>query len=158
MSVPPKHSPAIVRLVLVIAGLLCVALGLLGIFLPLLPTTIFLILAAACFIRSSDRLHHWLIHHRIFGTYLLMAQGKSGMPRRAKICMLVLLWATILYSAFWFISLLWLRILLLTIALSVSVFILTRPSHAPANNPKNGYEDGACANRRNAICIPPRSD
>ena len=122
------RKPRIIRLALIGCGLLCLALGVIGIFLPLLPTTIFLLAAAACFIRSSEPLHHWLIQHRIFGTYIRFAQGKSGIPMRAKIVTLAVLWATILYSAFWFSPFWWLRVLLLAIAVAVSVFILTRPT------------------------------
>lgn len=130
----PAHMPPrtgrswIYRILLSTCGLLFVTLGIVGIFLPLLPTTIFLILAAACFIRSSDRLHGWLTQHRILGTYIQFAQGKSGIPLRAKIVTLAVLWATILFSAFYVVSFWWLRALLLTIAVGVSVFILTRPT------------------------------
>lgn len=125
---PETEKSSIYRFVLSAFGMLFVALGILGIFLPLLPTTIFLILAAACFIRSSDRLHNWLTRHRVLGTYLRFAQGKSGIPLRAKVVTLVILWVTILTSAFYFISFWWLRILLLCIAGAVTAFILTRPT------------------------------
>ena len=127
-SPPESQKSAIYRLVLSAFGMLFVGIGILGIFLPILPTTIFLILAAACFIRSSERLHNWLTRHRILGTYLRFAQGKSGIPLRAKVVTLVVLWATILTSAFYFISFWWIRILLLCIATAVSIFILTRPT------------------------------
>ena len=120
------------QLVLIGLGIGLVALGVIGIFLPVMPTTIFLLLAAACFVRSSDRLHRWLRGHRVLGPYLLAVEGKSGMPRRAKITTLVVLWASILSSAFIFVDALWLRMLLLAIAGGVSIFILSRKTMVPA--------------------------
>ena len=114
------------QLILIAAGIGFVALGVVGIFLPVMPTTIFLLLAAACFVRSSDRLHRWLRGHRFLGPYLLAVEGRSGMPRRAKITTLVVLWISILCSAFIFVDRLWLRLLLLAIACGVSIFILSR--------------------------------
>ena len=121
------------QLVLIGLGIGLVALGVIGIFLPVMPTTIFLLLAAACFVRSSDRLHRWLRGHRVLGPYLLAVEGKSGMPRRAKITTLVVLWASILSSAFIFVDALWLRMLLLAIAGGVSIFILSRKTMVPAS-------------------------
>ena len=120
------------RAILVCLGTGFVALGVLGVFLPVLPTTIFLLLAAACFVRSSERLHRWLYNHRILGSYLRAVEGRSGLPRRAKITTLAVLWISILCSAFIFLDNLWLRLLLLAIACGVSVFILTRKTMQPA--------------------------
>ena len=114
------------RLILIGAGSGFVALGVLGIFLPVMPTTIFLLLAAACFVRSSDRLHRWLRNHRVLGPYLRAVQGRSGIPLRAKVTTLVVLWISILSSAFIFVDMLWLRVLLLAIATGVSILILSR--------------------------------
>lgn len=72
------------RLVWLALGLLAVGLGVLGIFLPLLPTTPFMILAAACFARSSDRLHGWLLRHRLFGPMIVNWRQHRAIPRRAK--------------------------------------------------------------------------
>lgn len=120
------------RLLVAAAGIVFVALGVFGIFLPVMPTTIFLLLAAACFVRSSDRLHRWLRNHRILGSYLDAVKGRSGMPLRAKITTLAVLWGSILCSAFIFVDLLWLRAVLLVIAGGVSVFILSRKTMKPA--------------------------
>ena len=81
--------------ILIIAGTFFVILGVLGIFLPVLPTTPFLLLAAACYFRSSDRFYHWLVNNRILGTYIRNYLEGRGMSMKNKIITLVLLWITI---------------------------------------------------------------
>lgn len=130
-SAPHSVKSKTLQLILIGLGICFVALGVLGIFLPVMPTTIFLLLAAGCFVRSSDRLHRWLREHRVLGPYLLAVEGRAGMPRRAKITTLAVLWISILCSAFIFVDALWLRALLLAIACGVSVFILSRKTMVP---------------------------
>ena len=73
------------RPILIAFGLLFVGLAVLGVFLPVLPTTPLLLLALACFARSSERLHGWLLSHRTFGPFLKHWHETRSMPRRAKI-------------------------------------------------------------------------
>ncbi len=80
---------------LLLMGLVCVLLALLGIFLPLLPTTPFLLLAAFCFERSSPRLHRWLFANRLFGDFLRRYRNGEGMPLRGKVLLLGLLWLSL---------------------------------------------------------------
>lgn len=87
------------RGMLVGAGLICVALGMAGIFLPLLPTTPFLLLAAACFVRSSETLYAWLLNHRWFGSYLRDWREHRAIPMRAKYLTVLLLWPSIAWAA-----------------------------------------------------------
>ncbi len=113
------------RWLLRIIGLLAVALGFIGAFLPLLPTTPFLLLAAACFVRSSPKLYRWLMTHKWFGPLLYNYRTYRAVPRSSKIGTLVLLWATIGYSVCFIAQALWLRVLLLVIAIGVSVHVLS---------------------------------
>ncbi|MDQ9170533.1 YbaN family protein [Oxalobacteraceae bacterium R-40] len=85
------------KIVLTVIGYVAVALGVLGIFLPLLPTTPFLLLASACFMRSSPRLHQKLMDSPLGGYVRAYSEG-HGLPRHVKILMVVLLWASLLYS------------------------------------------------------------
>jgi hypothetical protein len=78
------------------AGVLALLLGILGIFLPLLPTTPFLLLASWCFARGSTRLHGWLLSHRVFGEYLRNFEAGRGIPLKAKIVATVMLWSSLL--------------------------------------------------------------
>ncbi len=86
------------RYLLIAAGAACVGLAAIGIVLPLLPTTPFLLLAALCFAKSSQRLHTWLYNHRWFGTYL--ANYESGrITRRHRVTTLIILWCGLTLSA-----------------------------------------------------------
>ncbi len=113
-----------VRILLLIAGFIFTGLAFVGIVLPLIPTTPFLLLAAASFLRSSNRFHHWLTHHRIFGPYLYNYRHHRAMSLRSKILAISLLWLTIGWSAIIVASALWLQVLLLIIALGVSAHLL----------------------------------
>ena len=108
--------------------MLCVGLGVLGIILPLLPTTPFLLLAAWLFARGSPRLYHWLHTNRWFGKYIRDYREHRSIPLRAKIIVLTLLWLAIGYSTFFVVTLLWVQILLLAIATGVTIHILQFPS------------------------------
>ena len=81
-----------------VAGVLAVILGVAGIFLPLLPTTPFLLLASACFARGSVRLHRWLLGHPVFGDYLTSFEAGRGIPLKGKIVATVMLWGSMLWS------------------------------------------------------------
>lgn len=123
-----KHSGKargpFVRALFVVLGFVSFGLGVLGIFLPLLPTTPFLLLSAYLFIRSSNRLYQWLINHRVFGKYIHDYIEKRGIPKRVKWYTLALLWTSIL----WCIASLelsnTLRILLLAIAVGVTIHVV----------------------------------
>jgi uncharacterized protein len=117
-------NAALRRGFLVAIGLSAVGLGTLGVFVPLLPTTPFLLLAAACFIRSSDRLYDWLIHHRWFGSYIRNYREHGAITPAAKIVSLTLLWSTIGYSAAFVARAWWLRGLLAVIAVGVTSHLL----------------------------------
>jgi len=111
------------RGLLISAGVLFVGLGVVGTLVPVLPTTPFLLLAAACFARSSERMHRWLLGNRVFGEYLRRYRNGEGLPLASKVTTLVLLWATLGVSAS-VAPLLWVRLLLLAVGLGVTIHIL----------------------------------
>ena len=115
---------ALLKGLLVAVGVIAVGLGTVGVFVPLLPTTPFLLLAAACFIRSSDRLYAWLMHHKWFGSYIRNYREHRAITLRAKVFTLILLWAAIGYSALAVASTWWLRALLAAIAVGVTIHLL----------------------------------
>jgi len=112
-----------VRMLLLIAGWFFLSLAIVGAVLPLVPTTPFLLIAAACFYRSSSRFYHWLLNNKFFGKYIRDYKEKKGVPLNVKLVALIFLWASILVSAFILVPILWLQILLITIAVAVTVHI-----------------------------------
>ena len=111
--------------VYVLLGSLSLALGILGIFLPLLPTTPFLLLTAALWIKGSPRLYQRLLAHKRLGPYIRQFREQRAIPLRAKIVSVSLVWITLGYSAGWLVENLLLRILLLTLATGITVYILS---------------------------------
>lgn len=109
----------------IVLGSISLGLGILGIFLPLLPTTPFLLLTAALYFKGSPRLYNWLLNHRHFGPYIRNFRENKAIPLRAKIISLVLMWGTMLYCIFFLIPLLWVKILLGLIAAGVTYHILS---------------------------------
>jgi uncharacterized protein len=107
-----------------ISGFILVAIGVVGIFLPLLPTTIFLILASICFLKSSPKANEWLRNHKILGGYIDNYQNKTGLTRNAKFANIIALWTSISLSAFLMTERLYIRLILLTIAIGVTVHLL----------------------------------
>lgn len=83
----------------IVLGSISLALGILGIFLPLLPTTPFLLLTAALYFKGSPRLYNWLLNHRHFGPYIRNFRENKAIPLRAKIISLVLMWGTMLLQS-----------------------------------------------------------
>ena len=112
------------KALLVACGTLCVVLGVVGIFLPLMPTTVFLLLAAACYARSSERFHRKLVEHPWLGSYI---RQRHGMTVRQKIVTLMLLWVTLAVTMIWTAEALWLRVLLVAIGAGVTLHVARLP-------------------------------
>lgn len=106
-------------------GSLSLVLGVIGIFLPLLPTTPFLLLSAAMFFRSSPRAYRWLLGHRYLGPYIRSFREERSIPLRAKIVALSLLWLTSLHCVVLIFDSWWLRAAMLAVAVGVSCYILS---------------------------------
>jgi hypothetical protein len=106
------------------AGTLSAGLGIIGIFVPILPTTPFLLLAAACYMRSSERFYQWLINNRILGVYVRNYIEGRGMPVRIKVFTILLLWLTIALTIAFAVQDVAIRIVLVCIAIGVTVHIV----------------------------------
>ena len=109
---------------LIVAGTVSTAIGIIGIVLPVLPTTPFLLLAAACYLRSSERFYRWLITNRLFGTYIRNYIEGRGMPLMTKIITLLVLWVAIGISAAIGTQSFILRIVLAVVAVGVTLHII----------------------------------
>jgi uncharacterized protein len=123
------------RVLFVSLGTLLVAVGFAGAFLPLVPTTFPLLLAAGLFARSSDRLHGWLLGHRVFGAYLRNYQEGLGMTLRHKVTTLVSLWVGIGVSAYFSRESVVAIIVLSVVLAGVTVHILTLPTAVRRTGP-----------------------
>lgn len=117
---------ASVKIVLTIIGLLSLGLGVAGIFLPLLPTTPLLLLAAWCFIRSSSRLYDWLLNHPYLGEYIRNFRENKAIPLRVKVVSVAMIWLTIGYcivavvEEYW-----WAQVAMLALAAAITWHILS---------------------------------
>ena len=113
---------------LIVIGWICVVLGVIGIVVPLLPTTPFLLLAATCFAKSSDRFYQWLIGHPWFGKYIENYRNGLGIPMKVKIVTILMLWLSIGFSVIYVVSFFLAKIMLLGIATCVSCYLASRPT------------------------------
>ena len=110
---------------LTVAGTFFLALGIVGIILPLLPTTPFFLLAATCYTKSSKRLYNWLISNRWFGNYIKNFKEGKGIPLKVKVLVIFLLWVTIGCSVVFVVHSLLVRIILILIAAGVTIHIVS---------------------------------
>jgi uncharacterized protein len=125
--------PRFLRWLLLLLGLLFTAAGLVGVVLPLLPTTPFLLLAVACFARSSRRCHLWLIGHPLFGPTIRQWQQERTLSRRSKFTAVVLLILSLGSSILFFLQQPFIKLVLLVLGLSLIVFLLRLPEQVKAN-------------------------
>jgi uncharacterized membrane protein YbaN (DUF454 family) len=122
------HDSAVVRHLLVVAGFIAVGLGIAGLFLPVLPTTPFMLLAAACFARSSPRFHHWLLHHRTFGPIVSEWERHRAIPWKTKLWAIALMSATLGASIIFFVKPPWLKGALAVFGVCLAVWLYRIPS------------------------------
>lgn len=118
----------LVKILLIVVGTFLVGLGILGIFLPLLPTTPFLLLAAACYARGSTKFYNWLLGNKWFGSYIKNWREGKGIPLKTKILAISLLIFTIGYASIFVVRPYWGKICLVLIALGVSIHIISIPN------------------------------
>ena len=120
------------RIILISLGWLCVGLGFVGVFVPGIPTTIFLIIALWAFTKSSEKLRHWLLNHKRFGPILNNWQEHKVVPRRAKILMVVLMSSAVILF-YYSLQSLYLTIGLIIILVLVAIYVISLPSKIPEN-------------------------
>lgn len=116
-------SEKLKRQLLIIAGTLSLAVGIIGIIVPVLPTTPFLLLAAGCYLRSSRRFYNWLMANRWLGTYIRNYIEGRGIPIKVKVFIIALLWVTISISI-WLVANTVVTVVLLIVAVGVTLHII----------------------------------
>lgn len=125
---PPREVSRISRGAYVLAGHGCVALGVIGVFVPLMPTTIFLLLAAAAYARGSDRFYQWLLWHPRLGPYIRDFRERGGMSRSAKVTAISMLTLVLGSSIFFFVASVPIQLALGAVGLGVIGYILRVPT------------------------------
>ncbi len=120
------------KIILIFIGLLALILGIIGIFLPIIPTTPFLIASATCFVKSSEKLYNWLITHRVFGLYINSFIKHRAISKNAKIISLLALWVSIILSVV-LVNIIWVRFVLPVIAVGVTIYLLNLKTLKPDN-------------------------
>ena len=130
------------RIFLIIVGCVSLVLGILGMFLPLLPTTPFLLLSAAAWVKASPALYQWLLNHKVFGEYIRNFREHRAIPLRAKIVSVSLVWLTIGYCIFavvdeWW----WAQVLMALLAIGISWHILSFKTLKKAENGERKSEN-----------------
>jgi len=112
------------KILLIIVGSVSLVLGVIGILMPVLPTTPFLLLASFCYLRSSEKLYNWLINHHVFGPYIYNYLTYKAIPKKTKIGAIIFLWCSLIISSL-IISSLHIKIFLFLIGIAVSLHIIT---------------------------------
>ena len=113
------------RYILTILGLISLGLGILGAFLPVLPTTPLLLLSAALFLRGNRRLYDWLMNHPKLGVYISNFMKHKAIPLRVKVVAVSMLWITLLYCAIWVAGHWAFRLFFILTAIGVTIHILS---------------------------------
>ncbi len=129
------------KALLIFAGTVFVALGVLGMFLPLVPTTVFLLLAAYCYSHSSERFHNWLLNNRLCGAYIRNYKDGKGISLRQKVSTILFLWVSIGFSIWILAAGFWLNLLMIGIALGVSIHLIALETYHPQTEPAGTQSD-----------------
>ena len=117
-----------------LGGFISLVLGIIGIAIPILPTTPFLLIASAAFAKSSGRFNRWLLNNKILGANIRNYREGKGLPLKVKIITIAILWITILITLIFLMGLIWVQILLICIAIAVSLHIILIKPKALNNN------------------------
>jgi uncharacterized membrane protein YbaN (DUF454 family) len=121
-----QEPNAFKRLLYLTTGWVSLILGIIGIILPLLPTTPFILLSAWCFSQSSKRFHNWLTHHKYFGPMIEDWQSDKGIPKKSRNRAIIFMWCGMGLSIF-IVSKLWATLMLVCIGTCVSIYLLRLP-------------------------------
>jgi uncharacterized protein len=112
------------KYLLILTGTAALVLGIAGVFIPVLPTTPFLLLASFFYLRSSKRLYKWLINHRIFGSYIYCYTTYKAVTKKTKVSSIVFLWSTLIISIT-LLPLLYIKVFLVIVGIGVTVHLIS---------------------------------
>jgi uncharacterized membrane protein YbaN (DUF454 family) len=120
----------LVRSLFFIAGTITLVLGAVGVVLPILPTTPFLLISLACYLKSSERMTHWMLNNKYFGTYIRNYKEGKGIPMKTKLFAISILWITIAFSAIVLVPIFVVQIILIIVATTVTVHLVRLPTYS----------------------------
>lgn|GEM_PF-417001 len=130
-----KQYQGFAKYLLILCGLCLVVIGMIGVIVPGLPTTIFLILAAGCFAKSSTCLHSWLLSHKWFGPFIHNWNETRSIPKKAKAMALLMMICACIYSSI-MIDTLWLKLTIFAVMLAPAIFVYRLPITKEATDSK----------------------
>ena len=119
----------LVRSLFFIAGTITLVLGAVGVVLPILPTTPFLLISLACYLKSSERMTHWMLNNKYFGTYIRNYKEGKGIPMKTKLFAISILWITIAFSGIVLVPIFVVQIILFIVATAVTVHLIRLPTY-----------------------------
>ncbi|MCW8802587.1 MAG: YbaN family protein [Candidatus Bathyarchaeota archaeon] len=111
-----------------IAGTITLVLGAVGVVLPILPTTPFLLISLACYLKSSERMTHWMLNNNYFGTYIRNYKEGKGIPMKTKLFAISILWITIAFSGIVLVPIFVVQMILFIVATAVTVHLVRLPT------------------------------
>lgn len=123
-----RVSEKMIRSIYIVVGTIALVIGAIGLFLPVIPTTPLVILAASCYYRGSERLHAWILRSRWFGDTIKNYQAGRGLTRDTKVRAIFLMWMTIIISVWFFVSNHFARIAMIGVAICVTVYLVRLPT------------------------------
>jgi uncharacterized membrane protein YbaN (DUF454 family) len=123
-----RRPSSLKKAIFIVAGTILLGLATVGIFLPVLPTTPFLLLSAVCYFRGSERMHRWLLNNRLFGSYIRNYKEGKGISQANKVFTIFSLWAAICFSALLMVNNYIVQIILFSIAIAVTIHVITLPT------------------------------
>ena len=124
-----KSKNRLFRSLFFIAGTITLVLGAIGIVLPILPTTPFLLISLACYLKSSERMTHWMLNNKYFGTYIRNYKEGKGIPMKTKLFAISILWITIGFSGLVLVPILVVQLILFIVATAVTVHLVRLPTY-----------------------------
>lgn len=124
-----KTENKFLRIILIVAGILFVFLGIMGIIFPIIPATPFFLVSAWCFMKTSDRLYHWLMFNRLFGHHLKNYLDGNGIALGVKIFLLTMAWLMISYLIFFVFAQKIIYVILVAVAIAISITILREKTY-----------------------------
>jgi len=123
-----RRPSGLKKAIFIVAGTISLGLGAAGIFLPILPTTPFLLLSAACYYKGSERMHRWLLNNKLFGSYIRNYKEGKGISQAGKVFTIFLLWIAICFSTLLMVNNYIVQIVLFAIAIAVTIHVITLPT------------------------------